>query len=124
VFTIGYPVMELLGAEPKFTDGVISSLSGIGNEAAFAQISVPVQPGNSGGPLVNEKGQVVGVIAATAAVDEYVKSVGTLPQNIGWAVRGEYVLPLVKTGPAAALKSRDEAIDAARRSVALILVER
>jgi S1-C subfamily serine protease len=124
VFTIGFPVMELLGAEPKFTDGVISSLSGVGNEAAFAQISVPVQPGNSGGPLVNEKGEVVGVIAATAAVREYVEAVGTLPQNIGWAVRGEYVLPLVKTGPAMPSKSRDEAIDAARRSVALILVER
>jgi S1-C subfamily serine protease len=124
VFTIGFPVMEVLGAEPKFTDGVISSLSGVGNEAAFAQISVPVQPGNSGGPLVNEKGEVVGVIAATAAVHEFIKSVGTFPQNIGWAVRGEYVLPLLKMGPAATRKSRDDAIDAVRRSVALVLVER
>lgn len=124
VFTFGFPVVELLGAEPKFTDGAISSLSGLANEAAFAQISVPVQPGNSGGPLVNERGEVVGVIAAVAAVRPFLEAVGTLPQNVNWAVRSEYIAPLVKGLKAAPPRSRDQAIAHARESVALVIVER
>ena len=66
VFTVGYPVPDGLGTAPKFTDGVISSLSGIMDEAAYLQISVPVQPGNSGGPLVSESGEVVGIVTSSA----------------------------------------------------------
>jgi len=85
VFTVGYPVTDILGEELKFTDGVISSLSGVGDDAAFVQITVPLQPGNSGGPLVNNAGEVVGVVTSTAAVANFVRTVGTLPQNINWA---------------------------------------
>ena len=52
VFTIGYPAPDLLGSEAKFTEGVVSSLSVLGGDAGYMQISVPVQPGNSGGPLL------------------------------------------------------------------------
>lgn len=124
VFTFGFPLMEILGSEPKFTDGAISSLSGVANEAAFAQVSVPVQPGNSGGPLINEKGQVVGVIAAVAAVQPFLEAAGTLPQNVNWAVRGEYVAPLIKAETRPATRTRDEVLALARESVALIVVER
>jgi len=53
VFTIGYPHPDLMGAEPKLTDGIIISLTGIGNDLRTYQITVPVQAGNSGGPLLN-----------------------------------------------------------------------
>jgi len=90
VFTIGFPTTTILGSEPKFTEGSVSALSGVGGEASFLQISVPVQPGNSGGPLVNDRGEVVGIIAATAAIEPFLKASGTLPQNVNWAVKAEY----------------------------------
>jgi S1-C subfamily serine protease len=124
VFTFGFPVIEMLGSEPKFTDGSISSLSGAGDEAAFAQISVPVQPGNSGGPLVNERGQVVGVIAAGAENRQFAEAAGTLPQNVNWAVRSEYLAPLVNPGRTAIVRSRDEAVALVRESVAIVFVEK
>ncbi len=65
VFTIGFPNADIQGVEPKFTDGRISSLSGIRDDKDRYQVTVPVQPGNSGGPLVDMKsGRVVGVIVA------------------------------------------------------------
>lgn len=65
VFTIGFPDTDVQGVEPKFTDGRISSLSGIRDDRDHYQITVPAQPGNSGGPLVDVKtGTVVGIVAA------------------------------------------------------------
>lgn len=90
VFTLGYPVSDILGKEVKYTDGSISFLSGLQGNATFFQISVPVQPGNSGGPLVNQDGNVVGVVTAVAAVAEFYRATGSLPQNVNWAVKGAY----------------------------------
>jgi len=96
VFTIGYPVSSILGREAKYTEGVVSSLSGIEGASSFLQITVPVQPGNSGGPLVNEKGEVVGIITSSAAILPFIKKSGTLPQNINWAVKADYLRPLIE----------------------------
>jgi S1-C subfamily serine protease len=124
VFTYGYPVTGLLGMEPKFTDGTISSLSGIGGEQAFMQVSVPVQPGNSGGPVVAESGEVVGIVAAAAAVAPFLRSTGTLPQNVNWAVKAEYA-GLLFDAPAMqpATRSREEAIKRVAKSLCLVEVE-
>jgi S1-C subfamily serine protease len=51
VFTVGFPNLSIQGVEPKFTDGRISSLSGVRDDQDSVQISVPIQPGNSGGAL-------------------------------------------------------------------------
>lgn len=123
VFTFGFPVLEMLGWEPKFTEGAISSLSGMGDEASYAQISVPVQPGNSGGPLVNEHGEVVGVIASGAKLNDFFEKAGTLPQNVNWAVRSEYIAPLIKSAAPAPVHTREEAIAKARASVVLVFVQ-
>lgn len=96
VFTMGFPVVELLGTEAKYTDGKISSLSGIKGEDSLMQITVPVQPGNSGGPLVTSDGFVVGLITSTAAVKYFYAITETLPQNINWAVKSDYILPMYK----------------------------
>jgi len=93
VFTIGYPAPDMLGSEAKFTDGVISSLS-VGGDAGYMQISVPVQPGNSGGALLNGSGDVVGVVIATASALAFLKGTGALPQNVSWAVKGAFAVPL------------------------------
>jgi S1-C subfamily serine protease len=89
VFTLGFPATSILGDDTKFTEGSISSLSGVMGDASFFQMSVPVQPGNSGGPVVNLNGEVVGVVAATAAVEAFYSSTGALPQNVNWASKIE-----------------------------------
>lgn len=112
IFTIGYPAAAVLGTEPKFTDGTVSALSGVGGDASYFQMSVPVQPGNSGGPVMNFDGQVIGIVAATAAVEAFYTTTGSLPQNVNWASKAEYarlLIDLPEEGRQAA--SRQEAID-------------
>lgn len=99
VFTVGFPVSDILGVNPKYTDGVVSSLSGIGDSKNLLQITVPIQPGNSGGPLIDTHGQVVGVIDSTAAVANFYDRTGSLPQNVNYAVSSYYAYPLVKDLP-------------------------
>ena len=123
VFTIGFPAIGMLGVEPRFTDGTISALS-LADENSFLQTSIPIQPGNSGGPVVTETGQVVGIIAATAAVEPFYRSTGALPQNVNWAVKAEYAAPLLAPVPQAPQRTRTEAIALVRNSVCLILAER
>ena len=121
VFTMGYPAADLLGQEPKFTDGSISALSGVAGEASLLQITVPVQPGNSGGPLVNERGEVVGLITSTAAVQTFFAITGTLPQNVNWAVKSDYIRPLFEApGVKAATSSREEAVQRVRNAICMV----
>lgn len=118
VFTLGFPVTSVLGMEPKFTDGSISALSGAQGEASLLQITVPVQPGNSGGPLLNDQGHVVGIVTSTAAILPFAAATGALPQNVNWAVKADYARPLFNAPeglPPA--KTRDDAIDQSRRAL-------
>ena len=99
VFTVGFPNPELQGASAKYTDGVISSLFGIIDDVRTMQITVPIQGGNSGGPLVDAAGNVLGLVVAqlnAATVFEYT---GTIPQNVNFAVKINYALPIVQSVP-------------------------
>lgn len=92
VYAVGYPQISIQGNESKVTDGVISSFSGIRNDDDWFQISVPIQGGNSGGPLVTEAGQVVGVVVASVNVSKFHSIAGTLPQNINYAIKSKLLL--------------------------------
>lgn len=121
VFTIGFPMSSVLGQEAKYTEGVISALSGIEGAASFLQITVPVQPGNSGGPLVNEDGYVVGIISSSAAILPFLANTGTIPQNINWAVKADYLRPLIDSPSEKFNKlNRDELIEKTKRSIVFI----
>src|SRR5262249_3152458 len=96
VFTIGYPMIDLQGSRPKFTDGKISSLAGIADDPERMQISVPVQPGNSGGPLADPNGDVVGVIVARLNDLAVIEAAGSVPQNVNYAVKGETLARFLK----------------------------
>jgi S1-C subfamily serine protease len=124
VFTVGFPIAALLGREPRYAEGTISGLSGPGGDQTFLQISVPVQPGNSGGPLLSERGEVIGVVAASAAVAAFFQATGTLPQNLNWAVKADYATPMLPETPPITYASREEAIAAAQAAVVYIEVER
>ena len=74
----------------------------VGGDAGYMQISVPVHPGNSGGALLNRSGDVVGVVMATASALTFLKGTGTLPQNVSWAVKGAFAVPLFDQPPPSA----------------------
>ncbi len=97
VFTIGYPAPEILGASAKYSDGVISSLAGIQSDPTMFQTTVSVQPGSSGGPLLDEGGRVIGVVHATINELKFLKSTESFPQSVNWAVKSDYLLPLLPT---------------------------
>lgn len=121
VFTLGFPAPSALGTEPKYTEGTVSALSGPGNESIFLQISVPVQPGNSGGPLVNYRGEVIGIITATAAILPFLQKTGGLPQNVNFAVKAGYARLLFSAPPMLPPASdRDRAIHRVRGALCTI----
>lgn len=96
VFTLGYPLIQIQGQEQKASFGRINSLTGIKGDIRFFQIDIPVQPGNSGGPLINTKGQVAGVVTATLDQLITLKMSGHIPQNVNYAVKSDYLLPLIR----------------------------
>ena len=116
VFTIGYPLTRLEGSESKFTDGSISSLTGLHGMTNHFQVTVPIQPGNSGGPLVDTKGNVIGIIVSQAS-PRFVAAVtgGALPQNVNWAVKSECALKLLKSSQPDALTRLQKANTAGGR---------
>lgn len=96
VFTIGFPHAEVMGVRPKLANGVISATSGILDDEAMYQISVPVQAGNSGGPLLDMDGRVVGVVAAKLDAGRMRESTGDLTENVNYAIKSLYVTGLLR----------------------------
>jgi len=87
VFALGFPYPGILGQGLNVTDGLVSALSGIQNDTRYLQITAPVQPGNSGGPLVDNNGLVVGIVSMRINEIEVLKRSGSLPQNVNFAIR-------------------------------------
>jgi S1-C subfamily serine protease len=96
VVTYGFPLAGLLSSGPTLTTGEVSALSGIGDNEAHIQISAPVQPGSSGGPLLDRQGQVVGVVVAKLNAARVAARLGDIPQNVNFAIRHEEVLDFLR----------------------------
>lgn len=96
VFTIGYPLNDIMGSNYKVTDGIISATSGIADNVKYYQISVPLQPGNSGGPLFDKNGNVVGITTAK------LRAVGTKTENVNYALKSSYLLDVYSKLPKSA----------------------
>ena len=97
VMTLGYPLIRLQGQEQKATFGRINALSGLGDDIRFYQIDTPIQPGNSGGPLIDRRGRVVGIVTQTLNQIVSLKEAGHLAQNVNFAVKSDYIFPLLKS---------------------------
>ena len=87
VFVLGYPLTSTMGEEIKLTTGVISSKTGFQGDVSIYQISAPIQPGNSGGPLFDSKGNVIGIVSA--------KHQGA--ENVGYAIKTSYLRNLMES---------------------------
>ncbi|CAH0167456.1 S1C family serine protease [Roseomonas sp. CECT 9278] len=87
VVTYGFPLAGLLSSGPTLTTGDVSALAGLGDNARQIQISAPVQQGNSGGPLLDLRGHVVGVIVSKLNAQRIAQATGDIPQNVNFAVK-------------------------------------
>ncbi|MDQ2802512.1 MAG: serine protease [Pseudomonadota bacterium] len=97
VVTFGYPLSGLLSSGPTLTTGAVSALSGLRDNPRNFQISAPVQPGSSGGPLLDMQGHVIGVVVSklnAARVEELTG--GDIPQNVNFAVKGAEVVAFLR----------------------------
>ena len=88
-FVLGYPLISSMGMDIKLTNGIISSKTGYDGNIAQYQISAPVQPGNSGGPLFDKQGNVIGIVQAKHKQAE----------NAGYAIKASYIRNLVELLP-------------------------
>ncbi|MFA8299067.1 MAG: trypsin-like peptidase domain-containing protein [Hyphomicrobiales bacterium] len=87
VYSLGYPMIDMQGEEIKVTDGIISSKTGFQNDLRTYQITASIQPGNSGGPIINKSGMVIGI--ANSGIPD--------ADNVGYAVKSSYIVNLIET---------------------------
>jgi S1-C subfamily serine protease len=106
VSTIGYPLTPMLGSNPKFAEGVVSSKSGYQDDPRSLQISAQVQPGSSGSPLFDSDGNIVGIVVATLDAGKVYQSASAIPQNVNFAIKADYLISLVAMVPGESLGSR------------------
>jgi S1-C subfamily serine protease len=94
VFALGYPMaLSLMGTEIKFTDGKISSKTGMQGDITTYQISVPIQPGNSGGPLFDYDGNLVGITSSS------INRGLDITENVNYAIKTSYLKSLIEILP-------------------------
>jgi serine protease Do len=87
VAAFGYPLSSILASSGNFTQGSVTALAGMRDDARHLQIQVPIQQGNSGGPLLDASGNVVGVIVSMISAKRMMEVANTLPQNINFAIK-------------------------------------
>ena len=87
VFVLGYPLTQALGNEIKLTNGIVSSRTGFQGDVSTYQMSAPVQPGNSGGPMFDSKGNIIGLVVAGVPGAE----------NVGYAIKTSYLKILIES---------------------------
>ena len=134
VATVGFPDTGLQGFSPKLAKGEIASLAGAADDPRYFQISVPVQPGNSGGALVDACGNVVGIVAAKLDASAALAATGALPENVNYAVKSSLLLSFLESVPDVAAKLKEpkslqtaippfeDVVKAAQEAAVLVLV--
>jgi S1-C subfamily serine protease len=131
VFTIGFPTVELRGFSPKLAKGEIIGLNGMQDDPREFQTSVTVKPGNAGGPLVNNCGNVVGIVEAQLADVAAPDITATLPQNANYAMKSSVLNVLLESVPEVSARLKEpnsaeekfeDAAKEAGNAIALVLV--
>jgi S1-C subfamily serine protease len=87
IVVFGFPLSGLLSEQAQLTTGVVSANAGIQNDFRYIQISAPVQQGNSGGPVIDERGEVVGIVVSKLNAALVQQFTGDIPQNVNFAIK-------------------------------------
>ena len=96
VYVAGFPFGKNYNSSVRITKGIISSLSGVRDNYANIQIDAALQPGNSGGPIFNEKGNVIGVALAKLSPKEVMKKWGAIPENTNFGIKSNIVISFLR----------------------------
>ena len=120
--TVGFPDIGLQGFAPKLAKGEIASLASAADDPRYFQISLPVQPGNSGGALVDARGNMVGIVAAKLDAVTALAATGSLPENVNYAVKISLLLSFLESVPDVVAKlkepnTKDESFEEVVKSV-------
>ena len=110
VSVFGFPYSDTLSTSGNFTTGTVTAIAGIADDTRLVQISAPVQPGNSGGPLIDKYGNVVGVIVSRLAA-----TTKDIPQNVNFAIKSSIAINFMESNgvsPNAATKSLERPAEA------------
>ena len=96
VVTYGFPLSGILSSGPTLTRGDISALAGLRDDQNQLQISAPVQRGNSGGPLLDRSGNVVGVVVSKLNAQRVAERTGDIPQNVNFAIKADRAVSFLR----------------------------
>lgn len=97
IVAFGFPLNSVLSSGGNLSPGVVSALTGLGNNTNQIQITAPIQPGSSGSPVLNKKGEVVGVVSMKLSDSKMAKATGSVGQNINFAVSGQTLKTFLDT---------------------------
>jgi S1-C subfamily serine protease len=131
VAMVGFPNIGLQGFSPKLAKGEIASLFGAQDDPRYFQISLPAQPGNSGGALVDERGNVIGIVSAKLDASVALAASGSLPENVNYAVKSSLLLSFLESvpdisaklkAPVAADRKFEDVVKSAQDAAVLVLV--
>ena len=124
IYAAGYPLTRIQGTDIKLTNGIISSRSGMKNDPRCYQISAALQPGNSGGPVFNDNGELIGISVSKLDASRVLKMTGSLPESVNYAIKKTYLLACLESKPEILdlmdELERKEGIDNAIKSTVLI----
>lgn len=97
IVVFGFPLNSLLSSGGNLTPGVVSAMTGLGNNTNQIQITAPIQPGSSGSSVLNKKGEVVGVVSMKLSDSKMAKATGSIGQNVNFAVSGQTLKTFLDT---------------------------
>lgn len=99
VVAFGYPFGDVLGSTVRLSRGTVNAVVGLGDDPRLLNIDNPIQPGNSGGPLISKDGQLAGVVVARLNAKYFYENLGALPENVNFAVKATYLRALLELLP-------------------------
>ena len=108
VVALGYPLSGLLATTANLSVGNVSALAGLGDDSRYLQISAPVQPGNSGGPLLDASGHLIGIVTGKLDAIRLARFTGDVAQNVNFALKAEVVRTFLDSKSIAYQTARSE----------------
>lgn len=110
IIVAGFPFGDSFSSALKFTQGIVSAGMGLGNNYSQIQIDAALQPGNSGGPIMDEYGNIVGVAVAKLSLKKIVDEYGVVPENTNFGVKASVVRNLMEGNRVPLKKPNYEAV--------------